>query len=77
MIPPMSYRRLGRSGLFVYPIALGTMQFGWTADETTAQQIISKLRRGYPCLQAWGGAPLLLSHDVIEYPLGTRLPSEP
>lgn len=40
MIPPMSYRRLGRSGLFVYPIALGTMQFGWTADEATAQEIM-------------------------------------
>ncbi|MFZ5993016.1 MAG: aldo/keto reductase [Deinococcota bacterium] len=36
----MSYRRLGRSGLFVYPIALGTMQFGWTADEATAQEIM-------------------------------------
>lgn len=32
----MSYRRLGKSGLFVYPIALGTMQFGWTADEETS-----------------------------------------
>lgn len=40
MIPPMSYRRLGRSGLFVYPIALGTMQFGWTADEATAKEIM-------------------------------------
>ncbi|PZA08167.1 MULTISPECIES: aldo/keto reductase [unclassified Meiothermus] len=36
----MSYRRLGRSGLFVYPIALGTMQFGWTADEATAQEVM-------------------------------------
>lgn len=29
----MSYRKLGKSGLFVYPIALGTMQFGWSTDE--------------------------------------------
>ncbi|HEU4741266.1 MAG TPA: aldo/keto reductase [Meiothermus sp.] len=36
----MSYRRLGKSGLRVYPIALGTMQFGWTADEATAQEIM-------------------------------------
>ncbi|MCX7602268.1 MAG: aldo/keto reductase, partial [Meiothermus sp.] len=36
----MSYRRLGKSGLFVHPIALGTMQFGWTADEPTAFAIM-------------------------------------
>jgi aryl-alcohol dehydrogenase-like predicted oxidoreductase len=29
----MQYRRLGNSGLKVAPICLGTMQFGWTADE--------------------------------------------
>lgn len=32
----MSYRRLGNSGLFVHPIALGTMQFGWTTDESNS-----------------------------------------
>lgn len=32
----MSYRRLGKSGLFVHPIALGTMQFGWSTDEHNA-----------------------------------------
>lgn len=37
---PMSYRRLGKSGLFVHPVALGTMQFGWTADEPTAFAIM-------------------------------------
>ena len=36
----MAYRRLGRSGLFVHPIALGTMQFGWTADEPTSFAIL-------------------------------------
>ena len=34
------YRKLGRSGLFVYPIALGTMQFGWTASEETGFDIM-------------------------------------
>ena len=34
------YRRLGRSGLFVSPIALGTMQFGWSADEATSHKIL-------------------------------------
>lgn len=36
----MNYRQLGNSGLFVYPLALGTMQFGWTADEKTAFEIM-------------------------------------
>lgn len=29
----MEYRRLGRSGLKVAALGLGTMQFGWTSDE--------------------------------------------
>ncbi|MBS3933869.1 MAG: aldo/keto reductase [Truepera sp.] len=36
----MTYRQLGNSGLFVYPIALGTMQFGWTADEPASIAIL-------------------------------------
>ena len=32
----MQYRRLGNSGLKVSPLCLGTMQFGWSADEPTA-----------------------------------------
>ena len=32
----MEYRKLGRSGLEVSEMALGTMQFGWTADQATA-----------------------------------------
>ncbi|KPV51936.1 alcohol dehydrogenase, partial [Kouleothrix aurantiaca] len=32
----MNYRRLGRPGLKVSPLCLGTMQFGWTADEGAA-----------------------------------------
>lgn len=42
----MSYRRLGSSGLKVYPIALGSMQFGWTADENTAQQVMDAFVEG-------------------------------
>ena len=30
------YRRLGRTGLKVSPLCLGSMNFGWTADETTS-----------------------------------------
>jgi aryl-alcohol dehydrogenase-like predicted oxidoreductase len=40
MIDIPKYRRLGRSGLFVSPIALGTMQFGWSADEPTSHKIL-------------------------------------
>lgn len=36
----MNYRRLGRTGLKVSEICLGTMQFGWTADEPTSQQVM-------------------------------------
>ena len=32
----MNYRRLGRTGLKVSELCLGTMQFGWTADEGTS-----------------------------------------
>jgi len=34
------YRRLGRSGLHLFPIGLGTMQFGWTADEERSFAIL-------------------------------------
>jgi aryl-alcohol dehydrogenase-like predicted oxidoreductase len=36
----MEYRNLGRSGLKVAPICLGTMQFGWTTDEATAATVL-------------------------------------
>lgn len=34
------YRRLGRSGLHLFPLGLGTMQFGWSADEATSFEIM-------------------------------------
>ena len=37
----MEYRRLGRTGLKVSELCLGTMQFGWTADENISHQILS------------------------------------
>jgi aryl-alcohol dehydrogenase-like predicted oxidoreductase len=36
----MDYRNLGRTGLRVSSLCLGTMQFGWTADETLSFQIL-------------------------------------
>lgn len=38
----MNYRRLGRTGLKVSTICLGTMQFGWSTDETNSYPILDK-----------------------------------
>ncbi len=38
----MEYRRLGRTGLKVSTICLGTMQFGWSASEKTAHAIMDE-----------------------------------
>ncbi|XUM23178.1 aldo/keto reductase [Bradyrhizobium oligotrophicum S58] len=40
----MQYRQLGRSGLKVSPICLGTMMFGGPTDEPTSARIIAKAR---------------------------------
>jgi aryl-alcohol dehydrogenase-like predicted oxidoreductase len=36
----MEYRKLGRTGLEVSELALGTMQFGWTAVEEAAHEVM-------------------------------------
>ena len=38
----MEYRNLGRSGLKVSPLALGTMMFGGPTDEATARRIVAR-----------------------------------
>lgn len=38
----MEYRRLGRTGLKVSTICLGTMQFGWSSDTLTGHDIMSR-----------------------------------
>lgn len=40
----MDYRALGRSGLKVSPLCLGTMMFGGATDEATAQRIVARAR---------------------------------
>jgi aryl-alcohol dehydrogenase (NADP+) len=40
----MEYRQLGRSGLKVSPLCLGTMMFGGETDEPTARRITSRAR---------------------------------
>src|SRR3954447_25075400 len=42
--PPMQYRQLGRSGLKISPICLGTMMFGGPTDEATSSRIVAKAR---------------------------------
>lgn len=37
----MEYKTLGMTGLEVSRLCLGTMQFGWTADEAAAQRVLS------------------------------------
>src|SRR5256712_3497634 len=41
---PMQYRNLGRSGLKISPICLGTMMFGGPTDEATSLRIVAKAR---------------------------------
>lgn len=40
----MNYRQLGRSGLRVSPLCLGTMMFGGPTDEPTAARIVARAR---------------------------------
>ena len=42
----MQYRQLGRSGLKISPICLGTMMFGGPTDEATSSRIVAKSARG-------------------------------
>jgi aryl-alcohol dehydrogenase-like predicted oxidoreductase len=42
----MNYRRLGRTGLKVSELCLGTMQFGWTADEQSAFAVMDAFVEG-------------------------------
>ncbi len=37
----MEYRNLGASGMKVSELCLGTMQFGWTADEATSLDVLT------------------------------------
>ncbi len=37
----MEYRNLGQTGLKVSKLCLGTMQFGWTADEDTSYKVLT------------------------------------
>jgi 1-deoxyxylulose-5-phosphate synthase len=64
-VPAMEHVRLGRSGLQVSRLCLGTMTFGLQSDETTAIAIMDRA--------AEGGVDFLDSSDA--YPLGGDLAS--
>jgi aryl-alcohol dehydrogenase-like predicted oxidoreductase len=36
----MQYRKLGRTGLKVSELCLGTMQFGWTTNEKSSREVM-------------------------------------
>ncbi len=38
------YVQIGRSGLFVYRVGLGTMQFGWSVDEERSFEVLDAYR---------------------------------
>ncbi|MEJ2758955.1 MAG: aldo/keto reductase, partial [Anaerolineales bacterium] len=38
----METRQLGKTDLNVSVLCMGTMQFGWTADETTSYEVLSQ-----------------------------------
>lgn len=42
----MDYRKMGRTGLKVSELCLGTMQFGWTADEETSYRVMDTFVEG-------------------------------
>ena len=42
----MEYRSLGRTGVMVSPLCLGTMNFGAPSDEATSIQIINRALDG-------------------------------
>ena len=49
----MNYRNLGRTGTKVSELCLGTMQFGWTADEANSFEVMDSFT-------AAGGATAML-----------------
>lgn len=57
------YVQVGRSGLVVHRIGLGTMQFGWSADETAAFEVLDAYAEAggnlidtADCYSSWSGA---------------------
>jgi aryl-alcohol dehydrogenase-like predicted oxidoreductase len=69
----MSYRNLGRSGLRVSPICLGTMMFGGQTDEDTARRIVGKaFEQGVNFIDTADGYNGGKSEEVVGRLIGER-----
>jgi len=60
--PTEPYVQVGRSGLFVYRVGLGTMQFGWSIDEAASVDVLdayTELGGNFidtaDCYSSWSG----------------------
>jgi aryl-alcohol dehydrogenase-like predicted oxidoreductase len=42
----LSTTQLGRTGIDVYPVALGGSSFGWTSDEATSRRVLDTFTAG-------------------------------
>jgi aryl-alcohol dehydrogenase-like predicted oxidoreductase len=42
----LSTTQLGRTGIDVYPVALGGSSFGWTSDEATSRRVLDAFTAG-------------------------------
>ena len=49
----MNYRNLGRTGLKVSELCLGTMQWGWTANAEQAVQVMDAFVEAGGNFSAW------------------------
>ena len=59
----MEYRKLGRSGLKVSPLCLGTMNFGWHTPEKDSFAIMDKaLEMGINFFHGFQNSVMLFDH---------------
>jgi aryl-alcohol dehydrogenase (NADP+) len=69
----MEYRTLGRSGVHVSPICLGTMMFGGETSETDSQRIIAKARdAGINFIDTADGYAGGRSEEVVGHAIGNQ-----
>src|SRR6478672_2554876 len=67
----MNYRNLGKSGVKVSPLAVGTMTFGAATDEATAGRIVAKAKdRGVNFIDTADGYAGGKSEEVVGRAIG-------